>query len=64
MKGILFPLDAAMRLNSSIDRALIETDDETKRSVEKEYLDSIEPFRKGARFEIPGEFVVVEGLKQ
>jgi SAM-dependent methyltransferase len=36
----------------------------TRRSAEDEYLASIEPFRDGAGYRIPGEFVVVRGLRQ
>jgi len=34
-------------------------DDVTRESAYAEYLDSIEPFRKGAAYHVPGEFVAV-----
>jgi hypothetical protein len=34
-----------------------------KAEAHKEYLQSIEPYRKESRFEIPGEFVVAAGNK-
>lgn len=38
-------------------------DDQTKKEIHQEYLDSIAPFRNGKGFEIPGEFVVALGFK-
>lgn len=38
-------------------------DDRTREEAHREYLASIEPFRRGNRYEIPGEFVVVAGRK-
>jgi ubiquinone/menaquinone biosynthesis C-methylase UbiE len=38
-------------------------DDETKEEAHREYLDSIEPYRNGTGYEIPGEFVVTKGIK-
>jgi ubiquinone/menaquinone biosynthesis C-methylase UbiE len=38
-------------------------DQSTKIDSHREYLESIEPYRKGDRFEIPGEFVVASGRK-
>ena len=36
-------------------------DDATRASAHDEYLGSIEPFRDGAGFRVPGEFVIVAG---
>jgi hypothetical protein len=36
---------------------------EMKAEVRKEYLDSLEAFRKGEGSSVPGEFVVVAGMK-
>jgi hypothetical protein len=38
-------------------------DDETRREAHAEYLASIEAYRRGERYEIPGEFVVAKGRK-
>ena len=38
-------------------------DDSTRKEVHTEYLASIEPYRSGDGYEIPGEFVVVSGRK-
>ncbi|WP_458037848.1 hypothetical protein, partial [Klebsiella pneumoniae] len=36
-------------------------DEATRSSAYSEYLDSNAPFREGARYRVPGEFVVVTG---
>jgi ubiquinone/menaquinone biosynthesis C-methylase UbiE len=38
-------------------------DEHTRQEVEAEYLASIEPYRQGARYEVPGEFVLAFGRK-
>jgi ubiquinone/menaquinone biosynthesis C-methylase UbiE len=38
-------------------------DEQTKEDVHNEYLASIEPFRENGIYQIPGEFVVVKGMK-
>ncbi|MFN3326395.1 MAG: class I SAM-dependent methyltransferase [Bryobacteraceae bacterium] len=38
-------------------------DDRTREEAHAEYLASIEPFRLGDRYEIPGEFVIASGRK-
>ena len=38
-------------------------DEQTKEDVHNEYLASIEPFKKNGIYQIPGEFVVVKGMK-
>lgn len=38
-------------------------DEPTRAAVHAEYLESIEPFRDGARYRIPGEFVAAAGTK-
>ncbi len=37
--------------------------DETKAEAYREYLQSIEPYRAGAGYAVPGEFVVVAATK-
>lgn len=39
-------------------------DEKTKDEVHAEYLASIEPFRSDQGYEIPGEFVIAQGVKQ
>lgn len=39
-------------------------DDKTRDEAHRDYLDSIEPFRNGNGYEIPGEFVVAIGRKE
>lgn len=38
-------------------------DEGTRREVRKEYLDSIEAYRNGEGYEVPGEFVIASGYK-
>ncbi len=38
-------------------------DERTRQEAHAEYLDSIEAYRKGGRFEVPGEFVIAGGHK-
>lgn len=38
-------------------------DEQTKEEAHREYLESIAPYRNGAGYEIPGEFVVAKGVK-
>ena len=38
-------------------------DESTRREAEAEYLASIEPYRRGAAYEIPGEFVIAVGRR-
>jgi hypothetical protein len=38
-------------------------DDATRSSAHEEYLASIAPYREGTRYLIPGEFVVVRGVR-
>lgn len=38
-------------------------DEGTRREMREEYLDSIEAYRSGGGYEVPGEFVVVGGYK-
>jgi hypothetical protein len=37
-------------------------DPATRDAVHREYLASIEPWRAGERYDVPGEFVVVRGI--
>ncbi len=43
--------------------AYAKFDDETRESAHDEYLQSIEPFRRADGYHIPGEFVVVSGIR-
>ena len=38
-------------------------DEQTRAEAFADYLETIEPFRQGRGYEIPGEFVVVSGIK-
>lgn len=38
-------------------------DDATRDSAHADYLDSIEPYRDGETYRVPGEFVAVSGVK-
>lgn len=38
-------------------------DEKTRKEAHQEYLDSINPFRNGNGYDIPGEFVAAKGLK-
>lgn len=53
-------LSAAFR-GGPVALAYNRFDDETKAAVQAEYLHSIEPYRDGDGFRIPGEFVAVTG---
>jgi len=37
--------------------------EDVRNEAEREYLDSIEPYRSGAGYRIPGEYVVVCGVR-
>jgi ubiquinone/menaquinone biosynthesis C-methylase UbiE len=39
-------------------------DDETRQAVQNDYLKSIEPWRSGAGYQVPGEFVIVSGRRR
>lgn len=39
-------------------------DDETREAVHSDYLDTIAAYRNGSGYEIPGEFVVVRGVRR
>jgi ubiquinone/menaquinone biosynthesis C-methylase UbiE len=39
-------------------------DDKTRQAVHTEYLRSIEPWRSGAGYQVPGEFVIVSGRRR
>lgn len=48
-------------LGGAVALAYRKFDDTLKEEVHKEYITSIEPYRNGSGFEVPGEFVVVSG---
>jgi ubiquinone/menaquinone biosynthesis C-methylase UbiE len=50
-------------LGGPVALAYSRFDDGTRESAHAEYLASIEPFRSGAAYRIPGEFVVVSGRR-
>lgn len=50
-------------LGGPVAMAYSRFDDDTKAEVHAEYLESIAPHRDGAGYRIPGEFVVVRGVK-
>ncbi|MDX1672776.1 MAG: class I SAM-dependent methyltransferase [Balneolaceae bacterium] len=50
-------------LGGAVALAYRKFDEQTKKEAHKEYLDSIEPYRKGKGYEIPGEFVICTGVK-
>jgi len=50
-------------LGGPVALAYSKFDDATKDAVHKEYLESIEPYRNGEAYSVPGEFVVVAGWK-
>ena len=52
--------DAAF-IGGPVALAYSRFDDQVRREVHAEYLASIEPFRHGAGYRVPGEFVVVAG---
>lgn len=55
-------LHAAFR-GGPVALAYSRFDDPTRESANAEYLRSIEPYRDGGRYRIPGEFVATVGLK-
>ena len=38
-------------------------DEQTKKEAQQEYLESIDSYRNGKGYEIPGEYVVGKGIK-
>lgn len=51
-------------LGGAVALAYQKFDDGVKREVHREYLDSIKQYRDGSGYRIPGEFVVVKGVKK
>ncbi len=51
-------------LGGAVALAYQKFDDKTKREADKEYLKSVKFFRNGKGYNIPGEFVIVKGIKQ
>jgi hypothetical protein len=67
ISSVLTFADEARALSALIDGGAVALaakrfDEETRRAVEAELLASIEAHRKGAGYEIPGEFVVASGI--
>lgn len=50
-------------LGGAVALAYRKFDDETKEEAHAEYLESIEPYRNGGEYDIPGEFVIASGIK-
>ena len=50
-------------LGGAVALAYQKFDEQTKKEVQHEYLDSIEPFRNGKGYDVPGEFVIAKGIK-
>ncbi|MDX1619316.1 MAG: class I SAM-dependent methyltransferase [Balneolaceae bacterium] len=51
-------------LGGAVALAYRKFDEQTRRQAHAEYLESIGPYRTEAGYEIPGEFVIVSGLKR
>ena len=56
------PLGAAF-LGGPVALAYSRFDDETKGSADDDYLASIAPYREGAGYRVPGEFVITRGRR-
>jgi len=50
-------------LGGAVALAYRRFDDQTKEDVHKEYLDSIQQYRNGRSYDVPGEFVIAKGFK-
>jgi ubiquinone/menaquinone biosynthesis C-methylase UbiE len=50
-------------LGGPVALAYQKFNDKTKSEVQEEYLNSIQPFKNGSSYEIPGEFVITSGIK-
>lgn len=50
-------------LGGAVALAYRKFDEQTKQEAHAEYLESIEPYRNGSGYDIPGEFVIVFGKK-
>lgn len=50
-------------LGGAVALAYQKFDEETKQEVHQEYLDSIKQYRQDSSYNVPGEFVVVKGMK-
>jgi len=51
-------------LGGPVAMAYSRFDEDTKKEAQKEYINSIEPFKKENGYEIPGEFVICSGVKE
>jgi ubiquinone/menaquinone biosynthesis C-methylase UbiE len=51
-------------LGGPVALACSRFDEETRRTAEWEYLASLEPYREGTAYALPGEFVVASGIAQ
>src|SRR6056297_1139738 len=51
-------------LGGAVALAYRKFDDQTKKEVQREYLDSIEHFRDIKSYDVPGEFVIAKGIKR
>lgn len=50
-------------LGGAVALAYRKFDDQTREETHAEYIESIQPYRNGTAYEIPGEFVIVTGRK-
>ncbi len=50
-------------LGGAVALAYRKFDDKTKEEVHAEYIESIQPYRNGSSYQIPGEFVIATGRK-
>lgn len=50
-------------LGGAVALAYQKFDDQTKKEVHQEYLESIMQYRNGQSYDIPGEFVITKGIK-
>ncbi|MDX1619283.1 MAG: hypothetical protein R3224_10900, partial [Balneolaceae bacterium] len=51
-------------LGGAVAMAYRKFDDQTKEEAHADYLESIEPYRQGDGYAIPGEFVIATGCKE
>lgn len=50
-------------LGGAVALAYRKFDDKTRKEAHAEYIESIQPYRNGSSYQIPGEFVIVTGRK-
>jgi len=50
-------------LGGAVALAYQKFDEETRKEADEEYLDSINQYRNEMEYDVPGEFVIVKGIK-